>query len=569
MNAYEEPDDDRGFGRRGPPRRLVGTTAAPRPWGTVGLAAFGLVCLVIGSIVVTYNACKIEVGTGEQAVLIRRAGLDLERDMELAPPRKGGTEYYKGVQTEGPYGGVLLEGRYFYNPFYWSWEVMPQFVVPNDKIGIRIALSGDDLPNGQILAEPGQKGILRDVLMPGRYPYNPYAEAIELHDPVTIPAGFRGVVTLLAGREPRNPDVFLVEPGERGVQPRTFEPGTYPLNPYATRISLVDCRSKRFNLAQETAMDFLSADGFPITLDGAVEFRVLPEQVAEVFVKYNEEANGDAIDDEIITKIITPESRSLCRIGGSKLTGGQFISGTDREKFQRDLVKSLTENCQKQGIEILAVAITSIQPPEEIAEPVRLREVAKQQLSQYQQEKIQQLSEAQLRVQEVLAVQKKELVEAEQSVVEKTTRAEQDQQVAVTLAQQKLKVAETHLQAAKDQASAVLAKAQAESEVIRFNNKAELAGIAARVSAFEGDGAALARNTLIGKLAPSFHTILSNSEGPLMDLFSQFTRTPAPASRPTPVADRPDSSAPPEPIRRAAAPSELPPEAFAPEEARP
>ena len=260
-------------------------------------------------------------------------------------------------------------------------------------------------------------------------------------------------------------------------------------------------------------MDFLSADGFPITLDGVVEFRVLPEKVAEMFVKYNEDANGDAIDEEIIAKIITPESRSLCRIGGSKLSGGQFISGKDREKFQTDLVKSLTENCKKQGIEILAVAITSIQPPEEIAEPVQQREVAKQKLAQFQREKIQQLSEAKLKVQVVLAEQKKKLVEAEQGVVEKTTKAEQEQQVAVTLAEQKLKVAETQLEAAKDKASAIVAKAEADADVIRFNNKAEVAGLAAQVSAFDGDGAALARNILIGKLAPSFHTIRRTPKG--------------------------------------------------------
>src|SRR5206468_6845034 len=136
----------------------------PRPGGPPwGLAVFGLICLALGSIVVLYNACKIEVGTGEQAVLIRKDGLDLEKDMELAPPRKDGKAYYKGVQTEGPNGGVLVEGRYFYNPFYWSWEVLPQFVVPGDKIGIRIALDGADLPSGQILAEPGQKGIMREV----------------------------------------------------------------------------------------------------------------------------------------------------------------------------------------------------------------------------------------------------------------------------------------------------------------------------------------------------------------------------------------------------------------------
>ena len=128
-------------------------------------------------------------------------------------------------------------------------------------------------------------------------------------------------------------------------------------------------------------MDFLSSDGFSVTLDGAVEFRVFPDRAAEVFVKYNEDSNGDAIDEEIIAKVITPESRSLCRTGGSKLTGGQFISGVDREIFQRNLVKSLEENCKKQGIEILAVAITRVEPPQDIAEPVRAREVAKQQLA--------------------------------------------------------------------------------------------------------------------------------------------------------------------------------------------
>src|SRR5208282_1981296 len=288
----------------------------------------------------------------------------------------------------------------------------------------------------------------------------------------TIAAGFRGVVTLLAGPLPKDPNVFLVEDGERGVQSKTLEPGTYYLNPYETRVSMVDCRSRRFNLGQEAEMNFLSADGFPITLDGVVEFRVLPAKVAEMFVKYNEDANGDAIDEEIIAKIIMPESRSLCRVGGSKLSGGQFISGEDREKFQTDLVKSLTQNCQKQGIEILAVAITSIKPPDDITQPVQQREVAKQKLAQFRREKLQQLSEAKLKVEVVLAEQKKLVV-----------KAEQEQQVAVTLSEQKLKVAQTQLEATKDKASAILAKAEAEAEVIKFDNAAEAAGLAAQVLA--------------------------------------------------------------------------------------
>jgi regulator of protease activity HflC (stomatin/prohibitin superfamily) len=515
MNAF---DDDR------PPRHAA--LRPPRGGGSFKaiLAFVGMVLLGLGLVLGVYQASRIDVGTGSQAVLIRREGLDLKPDMELAPTPRDGKSYYKGVQYAGPNNGVLTEGRYFYNPYYWSWEIGDQFTVPGDKIGIRIALAGDDLPSGQILAQPGQKGILREVLKPGRYPYNPYAESIELHDPVTIPAGFRGVVTLLAGPLPADPNTFLVKDGERGVQTSTLEPGTYYLNPYETRVSLVDCRSRRFNLGQEHEMSFLSADGFPITLDGVVEFRVMPAKVAEVFVKYNESGNGDAIDEEIMAKIITPESRSLCRIGGSKLTGGQFISGQDREKFQTDLVKSLTQNCQKQGIEILAVAITSIAPPDEIAQPVQQREVAKQKLAQYRREKLQQLSEAKLKVEVILAEQKKRVVEAEQDVVEKTTKAEQEQKVAVTLAEQKLKVAKTQLEAAKDKASAVIAKASAEAQVVKFDNAAEASGLAAQVAAFGGDGGAMARNMLLGKLAPSFHTILGNSEGPLMDLFSEFTR---------------------------------------------
>ena len=210
MNAF---DDDR------PPRRAA--LRPPRGSGKFkGLLAFaGLVLLGLGLVLGVYRACRIDVGTGYQAVLIRREGLDLKPEMELAPAPRDGKFYYKGVQSAGPNNGVLTEGRYFYNPYYWSWEISPQFIVPGDKIGIRIALAGDDLPARQILAEPGQKGILREVLKPGRYPYNPYAESIELHAPVTIPAGFRGVVTLLAGPLPADPNRSLSRTANEEFRP--------------------------------------------------------------------------------------------------------------------------------------------------------------------------------------------------------------------------------------------------------------------------------------------------------------------------------------------------------------
>ena len=146
MNAY---DEERPARREATDR----TGTARRRRGLVALGGFLL--LGLGFVMALYNSFKIEVDTGQQAVLIRREGLELEPDMELAPPPKDGKSYYKGVQAGGPNNGVLTEGRYFYNPYYWSWEISPQFVVPGDKIGIRIALSGDDMPPG---ADPRRAG---------------------------------------------------------------------------------------------------------------------------------------------------------------------------------------------------------------------------------------------------------------------------------------------------------------------------------------------------------------------------------------------------------------------------
>ena len=52
-----------------------------------------------------YSSCKIEVGTGQQAVLIRKVGLDLDGSMELAPPRKGAAIITRACRPRGPTAG--------------------------------------------------------------------------------------------------------------------------------------------------------------------------------------------------------------------------------------------------------------------------------------------------------------------------------------------------------------------------------------------------------------------------------------------------------------------------------
>ena len=58
------------------------------------------------------------------------------------------------------------------------------------------------------------------------------------------------------------------------MQTETLEPGTYYLNPYVQEVRLVDCRSQRYNLKD---IGFPTKDGFWVSLEAIIEFRVKPE----------------------------------------------------------------------------------------------------------------------------------------------------------------------------------------------------------------------------------------------------------------------------------------------------
>ncbi len=93
--------------------------------------------------------------------------------------------------------------------------------------------------------------------------YGPWVEIIELWEPKIIAAGYKGVVTNLAGPLPKEPNKLLVAEGKRGPQEIPLNAGTHYRNPYLYRINAIDTRSQRFNLSGEgNEMGFPSKDGF-------------------------------------------------------------------------------------------------------------------------------------------------------------------------------------------------------------------------------------------------------------------------------------------------------------------
>lgn len=480
------------------------------------------------------NYFKLSVPNESIAVLIKKTGKDLPNGEEIAP-----TDEFKGVQKN-----ILTEGVAWLNPYEWDWEIHPQIQIPPDQLGVLVSLTGDDLPYGEFMAkiDPANpdplrggvltKGIVETPLVPGRYPINPYLFTVELHKPVVIPGGFKGVVANLSGPIPANPNTLLVDPGFRGVQKEVYDSGTVYVNPYQQRICLVDCRSQRFNLAVNREMGFPSKDGFWISLDGVIEFRVKPEKAAEVYVTYNDDENGEQLDKELIQKVITPIARSFCRVEGAKKSGREFISGETRMQFEQSFETAMRENCDPVGIEIIQALITKIYPPESIAGALRDRELAKQVELQYKKEILQQQSEQKLAVEKEMVVRKQQLIKAEQEVIKVVTTAKQEQEVALTKANERLQVAKFKLDASKDEASAITARGQAEADVVGFQNEAEAAGWKAAVAAFNGKGNEYATYVLYQKLSGAYQKMMINTaDSPLMNIFDSYT-TPGKAEPP-------------------------------------
>ena len=524
-------------------------------------AVVALLVFAMGILWFVYTQFRIDVPTGHMALLIRKTGLDVENGDEVAP-----TPNHKGVQKE-----TLTEGRYFYNPYAWSWRVIKQTEIPAGKLGIQVRLYGDDLPPGEFLtldserlrehnakiqqevdalkAGPQtpetekktkdveakrlgeQKGIVPGVLQPGRYPINPYLYQIEYEkfEPVTIEAGFKGVVTNLSGPLATDPNQLEVPEGFRGTLKKSLDPGTYTINPYETRINKVDCRSQRFTLSENKDFGFPSKDGFWVSMDAVIEFRVDPERVAEVYVLLNEDKNGDRVDEEIINKIILPNARSFCRLEGSNTLGREFIRS--RSEFQERFQQEMIDQCKQSGIQIIQALITKTIPPDQIAEPIRQRDTLKEQEKQYQQEILAQEAVKKAAIQVETVKQKQALVGAEQDIIRITTEALREQEVSKTKGSEKLAVAQLKLDATKDEAAAVLSRGKGAAEVVQFKNKAEAAGWKRSVEAFDGDGSQFARYVLYQKLSAAYRTIMVNTaDSPIMKIFDSFAPTNPPAN---------------------------------------
>jgi hypothetical protein len=130
-------------------------------------------CSAVAGFIFTWFFCRIEPPSGYCAVLIKKDGKDIPADDIIAT-----SSDQKGIQLE-----PLSEGRYFYDPVFWDWKIVPAH--PNPRRRSRREWSGNSARNRPRALRRERKGsrrqmhrgIIAEPLRPGTYRINPFAYA--------------------------------------------------------------------------------------------------------------------------------------------------------------------------------------------------------------------------------------------------------------------------------------------------------------------------------------------------------------------------------------------------------
>src|SRR5262245_45570581 len=87
-----------------------------------------LAAMFVFGFVFVWFFCRIEPPSGYCAVLVKKDGRNIPANDIIATQSD-----QKGVQLE-----PLSEGRYFYDPVFWDWQLVPLTQIKEGEVGVLI-----------------------------------------------------------------------------------------------------------------------------------------------------------------------------------------------------------------------------------------------------------------------------------------------------------------------------------------------------------------------------------------------------------------------------------------------
>lgn len=202
-----------------------------------------------------------ELETGH--ILARKVECDSFQDAESFL-RNGGR---KGRQT-----AIITAGTYRINTYLFDVLSYDMTHISENMVGIVTTLDGMPIDEGNIAGKPvsghnnfqdcdafllnkGNKGLQPEVMLAGSYYLNPWFVQVEQIKMTEIPIGYVGVVISYVGSEGKDLSGVefkhgnIVSKGEKGVWAEPLGPGKYPVNTFIMRVELVPTTNLVLNWA--------------------------------------------------------------------------------------------------------------------------------------------------------------------------------------------------------------------------------------------------------------------------------------------------------------------------------
>lgn len=406
------------------------------------------------------------------------------------------------VKRDSPYAGILEEvltpGTYKINPYAYEVELHPATVIPAGFVGVVTNLFGNAPEERvtQILPE------------------------LDSND-TTESAASSQLVSFVRP---------LANPGERGTLKDVLQPGVYFINPKLQKVTLIEIGFNEFSTTnvpgeQTYQISFPSDTGFLIRVGVTVVWGIDPRHAAQII---NEFGNTDGVID----KVIEPQLRSICRNIGSTYAARDFIQGEKREKFQRDLKDELKRVCRGKNIEVLLALVREIdvQPPEfmtggenaeDLKRTIQESYIAKEKQITKEKQRDAATAKAQLEEFKKKVDIARETIRAETRIGVANVQADGEKLAAEIDAQAALEVATIQQQVALLDAQRTEILGRAKADVEKFKKAAEAEGYKLLVGAF---GSAKAYNlyTFAENFQPKSIKLFFAGEGTFWTDLSRF-----------------------------------------------
>ena len=348
---------------------------------------------------------------------------------------------------KGPQVAILRPGVYRINTRAFSVNVANVTSIDAEMIGVVIAQDGQPLPSGYMIAPKpseqtseefanakthkhftdgqafldsgGYRGTQQESLQPGDYYINPSLFTVKPVKIQEVPPGYVAVVRSNIGSELEsrmgNPScntgsndigsavheeaetLLIMDKNVRGIWKNPVAPGKYNLNPLAFTPYLVPTSAITIDWASDIPAkdtennssgrgdDFFkfnqlkvtSSDAFTLDVDVRMIIRIRPENAPFVIARFGSVEN-------LIQQIVHPLIDSSFRNKAGNEKAIEFIKS--RTRLQEEALNTARMEFEKYHVEAQNLLVSYILAPPELMKTQTDKEIAEQQLAQFQKQ---------------------------------------------------------------------------------------------------------------------------------------------------------------------------------------